>query len=377
MDRSTPVPVCAPGQASPCDSFLRGVHGIAAGTTHSLAFDKDGTVLAWGDNRFGELGNGTTSVTPQTTPVPVCAPGQTAPCSRFLTDVRAVAGGSDFSLALRNDGTVLAWGFNGDGELGDGTTTTPRTTPVQVCAPGQTAPCTRFLTDVVAIAAGFDFSVALRKDGTVFAWGDNFVGELGNGTTSVTPQTTPVQVCAPGQTAPCTRFLTDVRAIATGDQASHSLALRKDGTVLAWGANGSGQLGDGTTATPRTAPVRVCAPGQTAPCTRFLHGVRDIAANGLSGAHSLALHEDGTVLAWGANGQGEVGDGTTTTPRTTPVRVCAPGQTAPCTRFLHDVRAITAGAFHSLALHEDGTVLAWGANGQGEVGDGTTTTPRT
>ncbi|MCQ4084525.1 hypothetical protein NGB36_29115, partial [Streptomyces sp. RB6PN25] len=140
MDRTTPVPVCAPGQTAPCNPFLRGARSIAAGTTHSLALRQDSTVLAWGDNRSGELGNGTTSASPQTTPVQVCAPGQTAPCGHLLRGVRAIAGGSDFSLALRNDGTVLAWGFNGDGELGDGTTTTPRTAPVRVCAPGQTAP---------------------------------------------------------------------------------------------------------------------------------------------------------------------------------------------------------------------------------------------
>ncbi|MCQ4083142.1 hypothetical protein NGB36_21665, partial [Streptomyces sp. RB6PN25] len=158
----------------------------------------------------------------------------------------------------------------------------------------------------------------------------------------------PVRVCAPGQTAPCTRFLHGVKAIAAnGLSGAHSLALRRNSTVLAWGDNSVGEVGDGTTTTPRTTPVRVCAPGQAAPCSHFLHDGSAIAAGAF---HSLVLRKAGTVLAWGANGQGEVGDGTTTTPRTTPVRVCAPGQTHPCTRFLHHVRAIAAGGDHNLVV---------------------------
>ncbi|MEU6495051.1 hypothetical protein ABZ890_32375, partial [Streptomyces sp. NPDC046984] len=256
--------------------------------------------------------------------------------------------------------TSLAWGDNSSGQLGDGTTV-HRSTPVRVCGPGQTSPCTRFLTDVVGIAAGTTNSLALRKDGTVLAWGDNSSGQLGDGTT--TNRSTPVRVCAPGQTAPCTRFLTDVVDIAAGT--SHSLALRKDGTVLAWGNNGGGQLGDGTTTNNRSTPVPVCATGQTAPCTRFLTHVHTISAHG---GHSLALREDGTVLAWGTNGFGQLGDGTTTNNRSTPVRVCAPGQTAPCTRFLTDVHTIGAGRSHSLALRDGGAALAWGNNGAGQLG---------
>ncbi|MEU6218221.1 hypothetical protein ABZ845_11985, partial [Streptomyces sp. NPDC047022] len=362
--RVTPVRVCAPGQTAPCTRFLTDVVGIAAGTGRSLALRKDGTVLAWGDNGFGELGDGTT--TSRVTPVRVCAPGQTAPCTRFLTDVVGVAAGTNHSLALRKDGTVLAWGNNGGGELGDGTFTN-RVTPVRVCAPGQMAPCTRFLTDVRTIAARGGHSLALRKDDTVLAWGTNGFGQLGDGTT--TNRRTPVRVCAPGQTAPCTRFLTSVHAIDAGR--THSLALVKDGAALAWGENTFGELGDGTTTNRRT-PVRVCAPGQTAPCTRFLTGVHAIAAGR---THSLALGKDGAALAWGNNGIGQLGDGTTTN-RVTPVRVCAPGQTAPCTRFLTDVRTITAGGRHSLALGKD-AALAWGNNGFGQLGDGTTTNRRT
>ncbi|MGW7671901.1 RCC1 domain-containing protein [Streptomyces sp. NPDC054775] len=341
INRSTPVSVCAPGRTAPCTRFLTDVVGIAAGTTNSLALRKDGTVLAWGDNGSGQLGDGTT--VNRRTPVRVCAPGQIAPCTRFLTDVVDIAAGTSHSLALRKDGTVLAWGNNGGGQLGDGTSAN-RTTPVRVCAPGQTAPCTRFLTHVHTIAAGRTHSLALGKDGTAFAWGENGFGELGDGTN--TNRRAPVRVCAPGQTAPCTQFLTHVHTIGAGR--THSLALRDGGAALAWGNNGAGQLGDGTTVNRRT-PVPVCAPGQTAPCTQSLTHVRTITAGG---RHSLALGKDGTAFAWGENGFGELGDGTTTN-RSTPVRVCAPGQTAPCTRFLTDVHTIDGGGQHSLALVDD------------------------
>ncbi|MGW2557063.1 RCC1 domain-containing protein, partial [Streptomyces sp. NPDC001635] len=215
-----------------------------------------GTVQAWGGNIFGQLGNGTN--VNQNTPVPVCAVSQTAPCARHLTHVSAISAGGLHSLALLKDGTVVAWGLNDFGQLGDGTNTN-RNTPVRVCAIDQTAPCTRHLTNVVAISGGDAHSLALLKDGTVVAWGR---GELGDGTN--TNRNTPVRVCAIGQTAPCTRHLTHVRAISAGGL--HSLALLRDGAALAWGRNVEGELGDGTNTNRRT-PVRVCAIGQTAPCT--------------------------------------------------------------------------------------------------------------
>jgi alpha-tubulin suppressor-like RCC1 family protein len=278
----------------------------------------DGTVWAWGDNYYGDLGNGTTA-TPSSTPVQV--PG--------LTGVVQVAAGASDSLALRSDGTVWAWGYNFHGQLGDGSTT-DRTTPVQVAG----------LTEVTQIAAGDYHSLAVRSDGTVVAWGNNAQGELGDGTT--TNRTTPVAVSG----------LTNVTQIAGGWQ--HSVALRSDGTVAAWGANNYGQLGDGTT-TNSTTPVQVAG----------LTTVTQIAA-GTTGDHTLAVRSDGTVAAWGANNSGQLGDGTTTN-RTTPVTVSG----------LSDVTRVSAGGAHSVAVRSDGTV-AWGANYYGQLGDGTTinrTTP--
>ncbi len=243
------------------------------------------------------------------------------------------AAGDLHSLAMKSDGTVWAWGWNEHGQLGDGTNTN-RKTPVQVSD----------LTDVDAVAGGWAHSLALTSDGTVRAWGDNSDGELGDGTN--TDRKTPVQVSG----------LTDVAAIAGGGY--HSLAVKSDGgatTVWAWGYNHFGQLGDGTN-TDRKTPVQVSG----------LTGV-DVIAGG--GYHSLAVKSDGgttTVWAWGDNEYGQLGNGTTTA-STTPVQVSG----------LTDVAAIAGGEYHSLALKSDGTVWAWGGNDYGQLGNGTTATSTT
>ncbi|GII52614.1 hypothetical protein Pth03_10030 [Planotetraspora thailandica] len=304
-DQSSPVAVSALSQ----------VAQVSAGYIHSLALRSDGTVWTWGDNRYGQLGNGTT--TASSVPVPV--PGLTGV-------VQVAAGGHDYrsySLALRSDGTVWAWGDNALGEFGDGTTI-GRTTPVQV--PG--------LTGVTQIAAGSYHNLALRSDGTVVAWGMNGNGQLGDGTTALY-RNRPMVVSG----------LTRVTQIAAGY--NYSLALRSDGTVMAWGYNFNGELGDGTT-TYRHTPVQVAG----------LTGVTQIAAGTY---HSLALRSDGTVMAWGYNYRGRLGDGTTID-RHAPVTVSG----------LSDVALVSTGATNGVAVRSDGTVAAWGDNLHGQLGDGTT-----
>ncbi len=237
--------------------------------------------------------------------------------------VSAVAAGTSHTLALKTNGTVWAWGLNSNGQLGDGTTT-QRAVPVQITS----------LTGIASVEAGAAHTLALRSDGTVWSWGLNTNGQLGDGTT--TQRTAPLQLSS----------LAGMTAVAGG--ASHSLALKSDGTVWSWGLNTNGQLGDGTT-TQRTAPVPITA----------LTGITAIAAGT---SHSLALKSDGTVWAWGLNTNGQLGDGTTTQ-RTAPVQITT----------LTGITAIATGASHGLALKSDGTVWAWGLNSNGQLGDGTLT----
>jgi len=188
-------------------------------------------------------------------------------------------------------------------------------------------------TGATGVRAGGLHSLALKADGSVWAWGRNYSGQLGDGSTR--DRNSPGQVSG----------LTGVTAIASGPDGSHNLALKTDGTVWAWGENGNGQLGDGST-TDRTTPIQVGG----------LTGVTAIAAGG---AHSLALTGDGSVWAWGRNTDGQLGDGTTTE-RRTPVQVGSLG----------GVAAIAVGGYHSLASKSDGTLWAWGNNLYGSLGDG-------
>lgn len=248
---------------------LAGVTSVAAGPTgtHSLALTSSGVVWAWGSNSTGELGNGTTA----DSLVPVQVSG--------LTGVVAIAAGDQHSLALKSDGSVWGWGYNFYGQVGvpafqcqNGTcSTSPRLTPVQVQGLG----------GVSAIAAGSLHSLAVKSDGTAWAWGRNDEGELGDGTTS--SSSSPRRVAD----------LTTVSRIAGGGY--HSLALKSDGTAWAWGYNAQGQLGTGTTGTS-LRPARVSG----LPAVVYLAGGRN---------HSLAARDDGTVWGWGANGYGQLGNG--------------------------------------------------------------------
>lgn len=283
---------------------------VAAGDQISLILKNDGTVWAWGDNTYGQCGNGSALHSVSLTRV------------IGLSNVTNIATGGSHSLAVKSDGTVWAWGNNSDGQLGDGTVTR-RTTPVQVSG----------LTGAVSVAAGVNFSLATRSDGTVRAWGNNTYGQLGDGTT--TGRTTPVQVSG----------LTGAASIAAGG--FHSLAAKTDGTARAWGLNSYGELGDGTTAN-KTTPVQMSG----------LTGVISV-SGGYS--HSLAVKSNGQVWACGRNAYGQLGDGSTTQ-RSTPVQVSG----------LTGASKVAAGDYHSTAMKSDGTVWSWGWNGSGALGDGTT-----
>lgn len=290
-------------------------HGVAVtgGSTFSVALRSDGTVWTWGTNHDGELGNGTT-----VGPRPF--PGQVS----GLTGITAISAGAEHGLALRADGTVWSWGYNSDGQIGDGTTT-DRPTPVHVWLP---VPAT-------AVAAGAYFSLALGDDGSVWAWGYNDENSLGVGTGPVDSHW-PVQVGLPVITA-------------IGAGADFGLAVDDTGQVWAWGRGFDGQIGDGLVV---EQPYPVPVPGVTSA----------VAVAGGFG-HSLALMSGGTVEAWGSNGNGQLGDGMTVD---VPV-----AYTVAAVSDVVAVAAGPAGSPHSLALRGDGTVFVSGSNQYGQIGDGT------
>jgi alpha-tubulin suppressor-like RCC1 family protein len=285
---------------------------ISAGGFHSLALKADGSVWAWGRNDCGQLGDGST--TSKTTPVQVFG----------ISHVMMIAAGLDHSIAIKVDGSVWAWGRNDYGQLGDGSTTN-KTTPVQVSG----------LSNVTNIAAGFFHNLAIKADCSVWAWGLNSVcGRLGDG--SNTSKSKPVQVLG----------LSHVELIATGQD--HSLAIKDDGSVWAWGCNSYGKLGDGS-ATSKSSPVQV-------------PDISDVKLIATGDNHSLAIKDDGSVWAWGRNDYGQLGDGSITN-KSTPVQI--PG--------LSHISMISAGNSHSLAIKSDGSIWAWGSNIFGQLGDGSRT----
>jgi alpha-tubulin suppressor-like RCC1 family protein len=274
---------------------LTGATQVAGGCLHSLALRSDGTVWAWGDNKAGELGRGTTS-DHEATAAPVSG----------LTGVTKIAAGCGFSLALRSDGTLWAWGFNSVGQLGNGSTASSAV-PVKITGVSQ----------ITAIAAGWDSAVAIVAGGaSVWAWGGNDVGQLGNGTT--VGRTTPGRVTQIGTV--------HIAGAAVGYR--YAAILGTDGSVWAWGADYAGQLGNAPAATPPTRPVNTIAAGS---------GITQIAAGA---DHMVALKSGGTVLAWGDNTNGELGIGTTT-PVTGPVQVTG----------LTTATQVAAGVRASFAVH--------------------------
>ncbi|GDY22183.1 hypothetical protein LBMAG56_35300 [Verrucomicrobiota bacterium] len=266
---------------------------------HSLFVKRDGALLAMGANQLGQLGDGTG--VDQSTPVPVA------------TGVAEVAAGALHSLFVKRDGTLWAMGGNALGQLGDGTLIN-RSNPVAVASAVATA------------TAGGGHSLFVKRDGTLWAMGANDAGQLGDGTTSA--RLSPVPIAS------------GVQQAAAGE--AHSLFLKIDGTLWAMGRNTEGQLGDGSGAQQNT-PVLVAS------------GVRAVAAGS---AHSLFIKNDGTLWAMGNNDRGQLGDGTQLQ-RTTPVLVAS------------SVLAVAGGADHSLFAKLDGTLWAMGWNGFGQLGDGT------
>jgi uncharacterized repeat protein (TIGR02543 family) len=322
-DRSTPtrVPAFAPDGAS--------VTAVAVGTLHTAALLSDGTLYAWGYNVAGQLGDGTTTDRATPTRVPDFPPTGTS--------VTSIATGTLHTAALLSDGTLYTWGSNFYGQLGDGTTTaTSSPTRVPDFPPAGTV--------VSALRTGAWYTMALLSDGTLYAWGHNLYGQLGDGTT--TSKSSPTLVADIG--SPSATIMT----IAAG--AEHVAVLLSDGTLYTWGNNLDGQLGNGTTTIAATPSL---VPG-------FPPSGTTITGVDAGGRHTTALLSDGTLATWGNNLHGQLGDGTTTN-RSAPSLVPAFGRSG--------IAAITTGGDHTAALLDDGTLYAWGYNDFGQLGDGTTT----
>ena len=295
---------------------------VAAGHTWGVGLDSFGRVWTFGNNQYGQLGRAANVGTGSPNPVSTLVDG--------INHVTAIAAGQDHTLALRSDGTVWGWGTNGIGELGNaipvGTLTT---TPKQI--PG--------LSHVIAIAAGSGHSLVLLADGTVWGFGYNGLGQLGNGTNAgvFTSNTTPLKV----------EGIPPASGIAAGT--NFSLVLAAEGTVWGFGDNFYGQIGSSVNV---GNAVAVNATPQRA------EGLTSIIAISAEGHHSLALQKDGGfVYAFGPNAWGQLGKAVNTTTNL-PAKVAG----------LSGVTALAAGGDHSVVVRSDGGAAVFGRNSYGELG---------
>ena len=314
------------------------------GNGYSLALSADGTVYTWGRNEYGQLGNG---VTATNSPVPVAVKTAGTPMEgKTIVQISAKVW---YALALASDGTVYSWGFNSWGQLGNGTSGTANNASAPVAV--KTAGTPMEGKTIVQVAAGATHSLALATDGTIYAWGKNEYGQLGNDSTTNSP--VPVAV----KTAGTPMDGKTIIQIHAGYE--HSLALASDGTVYAWGRNNSGQLGKND-ATDAHIPAAVQTLG-TPMAGKVI--VQLVAGN----SQSMALASDGTVYTWGWNQYGQLGNGTTTNSRI-PVAVVTTG--TPLAGKI--ISQIAAGNAHALAMTDDGTVYTWGWNQYGQLGNNST-----
>ena len=318
------------------------------GNGYSLALSADGTVYTWGRNEYGQLGNG---VTATNSPVPVAVKTAGTPMEgKTIVQISAKVW---YALALASDGTVYSWGFNSWGQLGSGTSGTANNASAPVAV--KTAGTPMEGKTIVQVAAGATHSLALATDGTIYAWGKNEYGQLGDDSTTNSP--VPVAV----KTAGTPMDGKTIIQIHAGYE--HSLALASDGTVYAWGRNNSGQLGKND-ATDTHIPAAV----QTLGTPMAGKVIVQLAAGN---SQSMALASDGTVYTWGWNQYGQLGNGTTTNSRI-PVAVVTTG--TPLAG--KTISQIAAGNAHALAMTDDGAIYSWGWNQYGQLGNGTTTNSR-
>ena len=305
---------------------------VAAGTSHTLALRRDGTLWVWGSNSNGQLGIGSADAGVHSAPVQVASG----------TKFSAIAAGATHSLAIVESGAwpagaLLAWGNNANGRTGLATTTGNTTSPTRVGSLAAEV--------YIAVAAGGSHGLAIRAtapatSGTLWAWGDNSQSQLGDNTT--TQRTSPVQVPGAGGIAGYTNWI----AVTAG--ATHSIGLRSGGTMWGWGDNANRQTGNGNGSNDQTTPVQIGS-------------AQTWATVDAGDTHTLAVTTGGALYAWGNNANGRLGINNTTT-QNAPALVSA----------LSGVATVSAGGSHSMAVTTGGAAYAWGANPNGQFGNGAT-----
>ncbi len=281
---------------------------IASGRHCIGVIKEDGSLWMWGSDYYGQIGDGMWSAEDRLTPVKV------------LDNVKAMGFSYSYSAALKEDGSLWMWGCNRYGQLGDGTTEN-RLAPIKVLENVKEFRLRREY-------SSYEVTGALKEDGSLWMWGSNQYGQIGDGTWTAGNMSVPVKI------------LENVKKFDFDEE--YCGALKEDGSLWMWGSNWYGQIGDRTTKN-RNTPVKI------------MEDVKEVC---LSGFHSAVIAEDGSLWMWGRNQYGELGDGTTED-RNTPVKI------------MEEVKEVSLGSHHSAAIKEDGSLWMWGHNANGQLGDGT------
>lgn len=289
---------------------------ISTGGIHTIGIRDGGTLWSWGRNNSGQLGTGQNSSTINLTPKQI---GTESNWSK-------ISAGNAHNLAVKSDGTLWAWGRNSDGQIGIGSNASSFNTPQQIGTD----------TDWASISAGDEFSLAIKTNGTLWAWGDNFFGQLGD--TSTDDRNTPVQI----------GLATNWAIVSAGTQ--HALGLKTNGELWAWGTNNTARFSS-------TLPAFSYTPIQMGTDTDWS---KVVAARD----HGVALKTNGTFWTWGSNATGQLGDGTTVD-KPSPINIAS----------LNGALKIAKGHQHTLVIKSDGTIWSWGGNATGQLGIGTPLMP--
>lgn len=309
-------------QNTPVDvvGLTSGVASVTAGGNHTCAVTTSGAVKCWGSDEYGQLGNGGTNVN-ASTPVEV---------TDLDSGISSVTAGYSHSCAKTTTGGVKCWGRDNAGQLGDSVSFSDKSTPVDVFG---------LNSGIVSLTTGGSHNCVLNQFGGIKCWGADAYGQLGNDT-NYTNRGTPTDVSG---------LSSGIAGVYAGG--GHTCALTTEGGVKCWGHDTFGQVGDGIQNSNKMTPVNVWNLGS---------GVKSL---GLGLSHSCAIMTSGGVKCWGRDNQGQLGDGGTNTDKTTPVDVS--GLSA-------GVASVTAGAYHSCAVTTTGGLKCWGLNGNGQLGDGGT-----
>jgi len=307
VNKSSPVTTVAGG------TNWKQVAAAIFRTQQTAAIKTDGTLWTWGHGSFGELGDNT--AVNKSSPVTTAGGG---------TNWKQVACGYWNAAAIKTDGTLWSWGYNGYGQLGDNTAVN-KSSPVQPTGGG---------TNWKQVACGYH-TAAIKTDGTLWSWGYNSNGQLGDNT--VVSKSSPVTTVAGG---------TNWKQVACGY--THTAAIKTDGTLWTWGSNSNGQLGNNT-AGDKSSPITTVAGGTT---------WKQVAGGSF---HTAAIKTDGTLWTWGSNGNGQLGNNST-------VDISSPVTTAGGGT---NWKQVAGGSYQTAAIKTDGTLWTWGYNGYGNLGDNT------